>query len=131
MDRVTKELDSQLETNSLCIRVGLHSGPATGGVLRGERARFQLFGDTVNTASRIESTGEPRQIHLSQETHDLLKAAGLESWTTPRTDAVQVKGKGDLKTFWLTYRGPSDCSANSKASSDTTALTDSPSSFLT
>ena len=55
---VTQKLELTLgpDTGNLTLRVGLHSGQVTGGVLRGERARFQLFGDTVNTASRVSKS---------------------------------------------------------------------------
>jgi class 3 adenylate cyclase len=61
--------------SKLKIRIGIHSGPVTAGVLRGNH-RFDVFGDTINTASRIESTGEPDRIHLSKETAALLEKAG-------------------------------------------------------
>eukprot|EP00977_Amphora_coffeiformis_P015123 scaffold4420_cov187-Amphora_coffeaeformis.AAC.18 len=118
------------DTEDLGLRVGLHSGPVTAGVLRGERARFQLFGDTMNTtavseleaergclflsfclaltfalvffhAQRMESTGAPNKIQMSQETADLLIAAGKTQWLTARKEKVIAKGKGELQTYWL------------------------------
>lgn len=56
----------------------------TAGVLRGEKSRFQLFGDTVNTAARMESNGMKDCIHISEETAKLLIKAGKQRWLTPR-----------------------------------------------
>ena len=89
------------ETSELGLRVGLHSGPVTAGVLRGDKARFQLFGDTVNTTARIETTGAKNCIHVSQETASLLSNAGKGHWLRPREEKVAAKGKGELTTFWL------------------------------
>lgn len=103
MRGLTKELEVKLgpETGDLALRVGVHSGPVTAGVLRGERSRFQLFGDTMNTASRMESNGESGRIHVSQETADLLIAAGKSSWLDPREDKIKAKGKGEMQTYWV------------------------------
>jgi len=57
--------------------------------------------DTVNTASRMESTGVRGRIQISQETADLVMAAGKAHWLKPREEAVVAKGKGSLKTYWL------------------------------
>mmetsp|Transcript_25592 Transcript_25592/g.32714 ORF Transcript_25592/g.32714 Transcript_25592/m.32714 type:complete len:138 (-) Transcript_25592:108-521(-) len=89
--------------SKLKIRIGIHSGPVTAGVLRGNKARFDLFGDTINTASRIESTGEPGRIHLSRETAELLEQSERGDWLVPRDKSVMAKGKGELKTFWLDH----------------------------
>eukprot|EP00985_Skeletonema_marinoi_P034682 scaffold44549_cov175-Skeletonema_marinoi.AAC.1 len=94
-------LSPKLNTCDLGIRIGIHSGPVTAGVLRGDKARFDFFGDTINTAQRIESTGKPNSVHLSSETAQLIEQAGKGSWLLPRKDAVKAKGKGELKTFWL------------------------------
>ena len=100
---LTKKLEVALgpDTGDLCMRIGLHSGPVTAGVLRGERSRFQLFGDTMNTASRMESTGLPNKIQISQETAELLATAGKESWFTSRNETVTAKGKGKTMVLYL------------------------------
>jgi class 3 adenylate cyclase len=103
MDVMTRKLDVELgpDTSSLRIRIGLHSGPVTAGVLRGERARFQLFGDTVNTAARMESTGVQGCIQISEATANLLRNDGKGQWFTAREDKVVAKGKGLMQTYWL------------------------------
>ena len=103
MKELVRELEVTLgpDTADLAMRVGLHSGPVTAGVLRGDRARFQLFGDTVNTAARMESTGVKKKIQISQETAELIISAGKANWLKRREDIVHAKGKGELQTFWL------------------------------
>jgi class 3 adenylate cyclase len=88
MQVLVKKLEIILgpDTGDLSMRMGIHSGPVTAGVLRGERSRFQLFGDTMNTAARMEHTGLRDRIQVSQETADLLIAAGKLAWVTPRDD---------------------------------------------
>ena len=71
------------------------------GVLRGQKSRFQLFGDTVNTCARMESSGVGNAIHISKDTADLLVNSGKKDWVEERTDVVNLKGKGQLKTYWL------------------------------
>jgi hypothetical protein len=71
------------------------------GVLRGEKSRFQLFGDTVNIASRMESTGERNRVQVSQATADLLVMAGKQHWIQPREGLVDAKGLGQVQTYWI------------------------------
>ncbi|CAB9524962.1 Receptor-type guanylate cyclase gcy [Seminavis robusta] len=89
------------ETKDLKLRVGLHSGSLTAGVVRGDRARFQIFGDTVNTASRIESNGLPGNIQASETTASLLIEAGKSEWVREREGGIDAKGKGNLRAFWV------------------------------
>eukprot|EP00980_Cylindrotheca_fusiformis_P001737 scaffold403_cov113-Cylindrotheca_fusiformis.AAC.1 len=78
-----------------------HSGQVIAGVIRGERSRFQLFGDTMNTAARMESTSERNRIQVSPATADLLVTSGRSAWIIARNDNVFVKGKGEMRTYWL------------------------------
>ena len=85
------------------------------------------FGDSVNTAARIENTGRPGRIHVSKETADQLVKGGKQTWLEKRADQVYAKGKGKLETYWLTLsdKSKSDRESNSKKS-DSTPLVQGP-----
>jgi class 3 adenylate cyclase len=86
-------------TEDLSMRIGLCSGHVTAGVLRGSRARFQLFGDTVYRAAHIERTGSSGRIHVSEETAQCLRNAGKGQWLTPREDKILVGA--EISTYWV------------------------------
>jgi guanylate cyclase len=81
----------------LQLRIGLASGPVVGGIIGRQRILFDLWGDTVNTASRMESSGLPGRIQVAASTHALLR----EDYRFESREAVEVKGIGRLTTFLL------------------------------
>ena len=86
-----------LEGLSLQVRIGIHSGPVIGGVIGPKKFTFDLWGDTVNLASRLESTGIADRIQVSEATWELTRKIFHHE---PRP-TVEIKGYGTVRTFFL------------------------------
>ena len=83
---------------SLQVRIGLNSGPITAGILGELNPHWCIVGDTVNTASRMESTSKAMNIHISETTYELIKDSGF---ILSDQDTMEIKGKGIMNTYWI------------------------------
>ncbi len=79
------------------VRIGIHTGEAVAGVIGTSKLSYDLWGDTVNTASRMESHGEAGKIHVSAECFNVLK----HQFTFEARGEIEVKGKGVMRTWFL------------------------------
>uniref|UniRef100_A0A668ADI4 Adenylate cyclase type 7 n=1 Tax=Myripristis murdjan TaxID=586833 RepID=A0A668ADI4_9TELE len=84
--------------NSFRLRVGINHGPVIAGVIGARKPQYDIWGNTVNVASRMESTGELGKIQVTEETSDVLQKLG---YSCECRGLISVKGKGELKTFFV------------------------------
>ncbi|MDZ4750469.1 MAG: adenylate/guanylate cyclase domain-containing protein [Flavobacteriales bacterium] len=119
MANITEQINDQRVTDGQTqwpIRIGIHSGPIIAGVVGKKKFAYDIWGDTVNTASRMEGNGEPGRINTSLSTALQLKDY---FYIAPR-GKMQVKGKGEMEMFWIeSFKTPYRADGNKRIPNET------------
>jgi len=100
--QMTQEIErcSDFLGADLKIRIGLHCGEATAGVIGQNKFAYDIWGDTVNTASRMESHGEAGRVHCSAAVYEALKDS-KDSFAFEERGEMEIKGKGTMRTYFI------------------------------
>lgn len=110
MLKMVKDVDCGIH-HDINIRIGVHTGPVYSGVIGRIRPRYCFIGDTINVASRMESTGIPNAIHVSSATYENMESHIQETFF--KRHPVHVKGKGIMQTYLYT-ENPECCNVHSE-----------------
>jgi len=99
MLKILPEINKQTK-NTMQIRIGINSGPVSAGVIGKKKFIYDLWGDTVNVASRMENYGEESNIHVNETTYELLQ----DAYQFKKRELLNIPGKGKMQTYFLTGR---------------------------
>jgi class 3 adenylate cyclase len=88
---------NQANGTALGMRIGIHAGPAVAGVIGVKRFLYDVWGDTVNVASRMEATGEAGAIHVTENVMQQTR----EHFAFQPREPMEIKGRGVMATYWL------------------------------
>ncbi|KAA0187853.1 hypothetical protein HAZT_HAZT009003 [Hyalella azteca] len=97
--RVQLEYVNEHSFNNFKIRIGINIGPVVAGVIGARKPQYDIWGNAVNVASRMDTTSDTDKIQVTQEVYQILEARG---WPLTCRGAVNVKGKGEMVTYFLT-----------------------------
>ncbi|NBO70455.1 MAG: hypothetical protein EBU66_01265 [Bacteroidetes bacterium] len=100
LEVIDKSVDWTLGTKPFTVRIGIHVGPVVAGVIGKQRFTYDVWGDTVNIASRLEQTSEPNRIQISDIVQQLV--ADIPKFHCTNRGEIELKGRGKMQTFWLT-----------------------------